>query len=451
MRSKHKRFLGRCLWPAATVAFLAVGLRGEAKVDLVTLPGRDSVQVSIYNSEDLTLVRESRHLTFKKGDNELQFSWANTLIDPTSLELVFKEKEENFQLRDVVFPAGTQNTLVWHIESKESLSALVEISYFTSGLTWAADYVVKANPGETEMSLEAYVKVVNNSGEDYENTQTRLVVGTINLVEKIADLARRGIIQRSEEGRVMRGMLKDELRLGAARIPASAVMAEGAAVRPKEVTREGVSEYYLYTIEGTEDIKNTWAKRLPSFQVADIPFAVSYEFDDQKYGDNVIKFYKLKNNDEAKLGKEPLPDGVYQVFRDNEGGGLSYINRHTSKYIPVGEDIELNLGPDGLLTFEAKQMNYKREELRFDQWGNLRGWDTIEEWRLEIRNSKDKEVPLEITRHFSGDWEIKTDEKFERKDKDTLKFKTTIPTLGARALEYTITTHFGTRSQEVNK
>ena len=58
-----------------------------SKVDLVTLPGRDTVQLTIYNSADLTLVRESRALTLKKGINKLQFSWANTLIDPTSLEM----------------------------------------------------------------------------------------------------------------------------------------------------------------------------------------------------------------------------------------------------------------------------------------------------------------------------------------------------------------------------
>jgi len=61
-------------------------LAGLAKnVDLVTLPARDSVQLTIYNSEDLTLVKETRYVTFKKGVNKLQFSWANTLIDPTSV------------------------------------------------------------------------------------------------------------------------------------------------------------------------------------------------------------------------------------------------------------------------------------------------------------------------------------------------------------------------------
>ena len=39
--------------------------------------------------------------------------------------------------------------------------------------------------------MTGYVRVFNNSGELYDNAQTRLVVGTINLVEKIADLATR--------------------------------------------------------------------------------------------------------------------------------------------------------------------------------------------------------------------------------------------------------------------
>jgi len=42
----------------------------HAKVDLVTLPTRDTVQLTIYNSADLTLVRESRALTVKEGENE---------------------------------------------------------------------------------------------------------------------------------------------------------------------------------------------------------------------------------------------------------------------------------------------------------------------------------------------------------------------------------------------
>ena len=39
------------------------------------------------------------------------------------------------------------------------------------------------------MGFEGFVRVSNNSGEEYEDAQVRLVVGKINLVEKIAQLA----------------------------------------------------------------------------------------------------------------------------------------------------------------------------------------------------------------------------------------------------------------------
>ncbi|MCP4451526.1 MAG: hypothetical protein GY809_08695, partial [Planctomycetes bacterium] len=42
-------------------------------IELVTLPTRDNVQITIYNEADLTLVSEQRKLTLKRGWNWLQF------------------------------------------------------------------------------------------------------------------------------------------------------------------------------------------------------------------------------------------------------------------------------------------------------------------------------------------------------------------------------------------
>jgi hypothetical protein len=43
----------------------------HARINVVTLPGRDSTQLTIYNSADLTLVKETRILTLRKGLNHL--------------------------------------------------------------------------------------------------------------------------------------------------------------------------------------------------------------------------------------------------------------------------------------------------------------------------------------------------------------------------------------------
>src|SRR3954468_24224580 len=73
-------------------------------VELSTVPNRDTVQLTIYNSEDLTLVRETRKVTFKRGQNPLQFSWANTLIDPSSVELTFLTDADKLEVLDTTFP-----------------------------------------------------------------------------------------------------------------------------------------------------------------------------------------------------------------------------------------------------------------------------------------------------------------------------------------------------------
>ena len=173
------------------VALLLAAGPASATVDVVTLPTREGTQLTIYNSEDITMVREHRLLTVKQGVNRIQFTWANTLIDPTSIEFRILDLQDKVDLVDTTFPAGRNDALQWNIKSQIDGKVPVEIRYFTSGITWAADYVGIANEDETKLNVTGYVRVFNNSGELYDNAQTRLVVGNINLVEKIAELARR--------------------------------------------------------------------------------------------------------------------------------------------------------------------------------------------------------------------------------------------------------------------
>src|SRR5512147_2264464 len=125
----------------------------QARINVVTLPGRDSVQLTIYNSVDLTLVKETRLLTFRKGLNRLEFSWANTLIDPTSVEFKALTHADEAEVLDASFPPRVANTLEWRISSEFAGEVEVEIRYFTSGISWAADYVSEADVKEKAMGL----------------------------------------------------------------------------------------------------------------------------------------------------------------------------------------------------------------------------------------------------------------------------------------------------------
>jgi hypothetical protein len=165
-----------------------------------------------------------------------------------------------------------------------------------------------------------------------------------------------------------------------------------------------------------------------------------------------VKLYRLKNDAEHKLGKDPLPDGVYRVLREDGKGGLVWEGAYTAKYIPIGEKLEVNLGSDGMMTIEPKLMELRRTNVDFDEHKNVRGWDEVAQWKIEIRNSKTKAVPVKILRYFSGDWEIdpKVDAKttFKKRDKNSVEFETQVDGLGTKTIDYALTMRYGTRSDQ---
>ena len=109
-------------------------------------------------------------------------------------------------------------------------------------------------------------------------------------------------------------------------------LSEPMAPKPKKVTKEGLSEYFLYTIEGTETITTGWSKRLLSFDVDQVPVVNLYKYEEQRYGSNVVRFLSFKNDKEHKLGETPIPGGMLKVYRDvGDKEHLSYTGQSSFK------------------------------------------------------------------------------------------------------------------------
>ena len=430
------------------IIFLMAGT-GQAKVDLVTLPTRDTVQLTIYNSADMTLVRESRALTLKGGENKLQFSWANTLIDPTSLEMLPKANADKIDIADLTFPPRVRNLGLWNIESGVSGKVPVEISYLTSGLSWRAFYMGTLTENEEMMRLQGYVRVTNNRGEDYENAQTRLIVGKVHILDEIAELARRQYPYGRPGEAIAPPMAPAPRGRG---VMTGFGVTEEFAVRlePKEIRKEGLSEYFLYTIEGKETIPTGWSKRLLSFEVDEVPVVNLYKYEEERYGTSVVRFLSFKNDKEHELGETPIPGGMLKVYRDaGDEGHLSYTGQSSFKYIPVDEDVELNLGAVADVVAEPKLMDYKTENYEFDRRGNVTGWDEIRTFNIEVKNTRDIDVKVEIKRNFNTSyWKLNRSGdfgEFEQVDMDTVKFTLELKPRSVKKFEYVLRTYHGAR------
>lgn len=432
---------------AVVVAGLAAARPAPARnVDLSTVPDRQTVQLTIYNSEDLTLVRETRKVSFRKGVNPLQFSWANTLIDPTSVQLRFLTQADKLEVMDTTFPHDKPQMLYWNVQSEIDGEATVEITYFTSGISWAADYVLVADPDESRVHFEGFVRVFNNSGEEYEDAQVRLVVGRVNLVEKIAQLARVPIQEV--------GKLQDELRSQLRRDAAKEIMdrpaaapappREPAPAQPKEIIKEGLSEYFIFTIEGTETVSNGWSKRMRSMTPVEVPLKIQYRYREPEYGPQLVRMYLMVNDVASKLGTTSLPDGVFRVFRDNGRDGLSFLVAQQRPYIPIGDKIELNLGPDPEVIFELVKLRTWRDNIwmhvdgtdvfrRVDAPGveievrsSVVGWDDHAVWTQRVRNYSKKPIELEVRRTFPGHVLFRSLLKAKNHDFQTVEYTATV-------------------------
>jgi len=428
------------------VALVLSATSSHARINVVTLPGRDSVQLTIYNSADLTLVKETRVLTFRKGLNKLEFSWANTLIDPTSVEFRAVTHADAVDLLDVSFPPRVNNTLEWRIQSEFAGEVTVEIRYFTSGITWSADYVAEAATNEKSMALSGNVRVTNKSGEDYENAQVRLVVGIIRLVEDIANLAQQGRPGGQPPQPVPTSAPAPVLAKAIARRQLSAMDAESGE-KPREIIKEGLSEYFLYTVGGRDTIPTGWSKRLPSFSTPGVPVTSYYKFERERWGDAVVRFYKFTNSVASKLGKEPLPDGDVKAFRLATADNLyQFIGRSAVKYIPINEAVEMELGPDREVMIKPTLMNWSKTDVSFDTTGNVKGWTTKETWEVELQNSKDIGVVVDVRRNLRGDWSLTTQAAYEKVEATKVKFMLPLKPREKQKFSYEVTVRHGTNA-----
>jgi len=433
-------------------------------IELVVLPRRDKVQLTIYNSADLTLVRERRNLTLKRGWNWLQFMWANTLIDPTSLNLEPLDQADKIDIQQLVFPARLRELGRWLIRSEVSGQIPFEITYFTSGLNWRAFYMGTLAEDEKTMQLQGYVRVGNNSGEDYEKAQTRLIVGKVHILDQIAELAKRQYpygrpIVKGFRGGGIAGYGGD-IREGDKLVSRDyyAWYANGAfdslgALGRKEIKKEGLSEYFLYTIEGTETIVDKWGKRLLSFEAEDINVKSLYKHDEERWGPQTIRFIAFTNDEEHNLGETPIPNGTVKIYgRADAEGYLSYVGGTSVKYIPVNEEVELNLGPARLVKVEPTLMNYKTENYVYDRKRNIIGWDEERAWDIKITNTRELPIELEITRGFGTSyWTLQADTPYEKHDVMHARFKVNLEPRSKQTFGYTVITYHGVREEKLVK
>jgi hypothetical protein len=372
-----------------------------ARIKLITLPVRERVEIQLDNPS-ATLVEEERIVPLVKGVNQVDFSWANTQIDPNTI--VFRmvprgdagakpeakaeakpEKEAkplDVKVLSVSYPPN-EAALVWQVASSDSGSARVRISYLLGNLNKSFNYRAVASNDEKTLTLSEYIRVQNLANESFGST----------------------------------GLW--------------------AGFGPRFLKPIGLNE----------------TKEMLMEKYAQVPVKKTYTADPQQFGyidrpQNKLLIpmhYVLKNNKENQLGRAPLQYGKVRIFQEDGRGGAAFLGEDWGKFTPLDDEMRLSVGTAQDVV--VKRTIDKNEQRRIA--GNL--YDRQVVVKYEIENFKDKAITLDISENLralrnevhGGDpgrdvqWELGKQTTFEGspdKEKSTFEqvvFHVNLPARGA--------------------
>lgn len=462
--------------------FAAVCLTARIAVAAPTPISQDAVKslnITVYNN-GLGLIKDTRSVPFKKGENILSFQGVSAQIQPETALFTgrgLKVREQNFYFdllsresllqkfmgKDVqviethvvsgkktiedakvlsvdaglvlkigdrietdyngrvIFPdvpadLYDQPTLSVNVNADRDGTQDVELSYLTNGLTWRADYVAELNDAEDKINLNGWVTLTNTSGIAYNNADIQFVAGSVNRVRPPA---------------VPRPMMMKAAR--------NMAMMETAAVADG-MSEEQLMDYHLYSLGRMTDIASNQTKQLALLSASDAKVQKEYKFANivptyrsrGNFGEfdirNAEVVLKLDNDKASNLGLS-LPGGIIRVYKADSKRNMFFVGEDRINHTPENGKIKLKLGNAFDVTVQGKETAYTAFSDKAYEAG----------YSLTFKNATTKPVRVTYQQDFPNQWSI-TDTSFPYKKNSSRQAEwiIDIPAKGQSVLNYTI-------------
>src|SRR5208337_3671232 len=126
-----------------------------------------------------------------------------------------------------------------------------------------------------------------------------------------------------------------------------------------------------------------------------------------------------ENGKEKKLspmenfGLSPLPNGMVRLFSEYKSRDLAYVGGTETKYVPIGDRVEVNVGPDKDITIHRRLKDqkisnvvvrqYKRRlDNDFVLYYDLVDYDETFFYEEELVSGKPVLAKIEVERQFDS-------------------------------------------------
>ncbi|HSC45515.1 MAG TPA: hypothetical protein VLC94_06775 [Candidatus Acidoferrum sp.] len=322
---------------------------------------------------------------------------------------------ESYRFPEVPANLFDRPTLLMSLENSGSRKQQVETSYLANSLSWNSDYVLTVGREDKAADLDGWVTLINNSGTAFHNARLQLVAGDLNRIQNAPSV------------------------VGAAR---DMVMAKAA--RAEQFAQENFSEYHLYTLGRKTSVEDKETKQISLLQGSGVPVEKHFVVNGQNFyyhnqyspgsplKDNVMVFYKFKNDEKSGLGM-PMPAGNVRVYQKDSKGSILFVGEDRIDHTPKDEFLNIHIGNAFDVISERKQTDYKHIDTHT--------WEM--EFEITLRNHKDSPITVEINEPIGGDWEmVNSTYKYTKTAAWAAQFNVPVAANGTSVLKYRIRAHW---------
>ena len=318
---------------------------------------------------------------------------------------------ESYRFPEVPANLFDRPTLLMSLENSGAHKQQVEASYLATNLSWSSDYVLTVNRDDKAADLDGWVTLSNSSGTAFHNARLQLVAGDLNRIQPASAAPMR-----------------------------AADMAMAKAGRAEQFVQENFSEYHLYSLGRKTSVEDKETKQISLLAGSGVPIEKHFVVNGQNYyyrnqqnpgspiKDDVMVFYKFKNEEKAGLGM-PMPAGNVRVYQKDSKGNILFVGEDRINHTPKDEILNIHIGNAFDVVSERKQTDYKRIDTHV--------WEM--EYEITLRNHKDTPISVEVNEPIGGDWEmVSSSYKFSKTAAFAAQFNVPVAANGTSVLKYRI-------------
>jgi hypothetical protein len=370
-----------------------------------------------YVGKEITLIRsyQDNGTTKREEIKATLLSDNNGQVWKIGNDIVTGGYAESYRFPDIPANLYDRPTLLMSLENSGSRKQQIEASYLANNLSWNSDYVLTVARDDRAADLDGWVTLVNNSGTAFHNARLQLVAGDLNRLPQ-------------NSGGVAREMMAMKSAVPAA----------------PQFQQENFSEYHLYTLGRRTSVEDKETKQISLLAGTDVPVQKIFVVNGQNYyyhsrqnpglpiKDNVMVFYKFKNDEKAGLGI-PIPAGNVRVYQKDSKGGILFVGEDHIDHTPKDESISVHIGNAFDVVSERKQTDYK--SIASNTWEM--------EFEITIRNHKDSAITVQVNEPIGGDWEmLNSSYKYTKTSAWAAQFNVPVDKNGTSVLRYRVRAHW---------